>query len=71
MNKLKAPWTDYDGNLIYEGDIIKHPNGDMGKVIFFPNESHPQDAWRVDYGDDILRLGLQIGYRGMAIVINE
>lgn len=28
VTKRKAPWTDHDGNELFEGDIIEHPNGE-------------------------------------------
>ena len=27
----KAPWKDYEGNNIYEGDAIHHPSGQQGE----------------------------------------
>ena len=66
----KAPWTDYHGRDIHEGDTIEHPSGERGTVIFLPQERAPSDQWRVDYGDaDLSRLGLQIGVRGQARVV--
>jgi hypothetical protein len=67
---MKAHWTDYVGNPIFEGDIIEHPTGETGKVIHLLTYPDPSDAWRVDYGDDMLsRLCLQIGEKGMAVVV--
>lgn len=40
MNEL-APWRDFAGNEIYNGDVICHPSGERGKVVFLPNESDP------------------------------
>lgn len=67
MNEL-APWRDFAGNEIYNGDVICHPSGERGKVVFLPNESDPGDQWRVDYGDGsyLSRLCLQIGDKGRA-----
>ena len=65
----KAPWPDFKGNPIYEGDKITHPSGEYGRVVFKPGELHPGDAWRVDYGTSHLsRLCLQIGDKGMGVV---
>jgi hypothetical protein len=65
----KAPWTDYNGQDINEGDTIQHPSGERGRVVFLVNEKDPGDQWRVDYGDGSLsRLCLQIGDKGQAIV---
>lgn len=64
-----APWTDFAGNAIHEGDEILHPSGDRGTVVFLKDEADPADQWRVDYGSSGLsRLCLQIGDRGMAVV---
>lgn len=65
----KAPWPDFNGYDIYEGDIIAHPSGETGQVVFLASESDPSDQWRVNYGTDYLsRLCLQIGDKGRAIV---
>lgn len=65
----KCPWPDFVGNDIYEGDIIVHPAGMRGKVVFLPDEAYDHDQWRVDYGDGKLsRLGLQITEKGQAVV---
>jgi len=65
----KAPWTDFAGKDIHEGDIIEHPSGERGRVVFLEQESDPGDQWRVDYGEDNLsRLCLQVGDKGQAVV---
>ena len=65
-----APWKDFVGNDIHEGDIITHPSGESGKVVFLPDETEQYDQWRVAYvGSRYLsRLCLQIGDRGQAVV---
>ena len=67
-----APWKDFVGNDIHEGDIITHPSGESGKVVFLPEEAEQDDQWRVAYvGSRYLsRLCLQIGDRGQAVVAN-
>lgn len=70
MNEL-APWRDFAGNEIYNGDVICHPSGERGKVVFLPSETEPADQWRVDYGDGLSRLCLQIGDKGRATVNGE
>jgi len=67
MSNRKAPWPDFEGNVLYEGDTIKHPaSGQTGIIIYFPHRKEPTDQWCVDYGDDIeSRLCLQIDI-GMA-----
>ncbi len=68
--RYRAPWPDFAGQPIYEGDVIQHPeSGEAGRVVFLPNEADPSDAWRVDYGTGTLsRLCLQIGDKGRAVV---
>lgn len=48
----KAPWTDFAGADIYEGDVIAHPTGERGKVVFLRDKTEPADQWRVLYDDD-------------------
>lgn len=68
--KDKAPWPDYKGKEIREGDIIEHPDGSFGEVIKVGNCYGDHNVWRVDYGDGIiLRLSLQIGDKGQAVRI--
>ena len=65
----KAPWPDFDGKEIHEGDTIEHPLGERGTVVFLSHESDPGDQWRVDYGTaGLSRLCLQIGDKGRAVV---
>lgn len=68
-NKV-APWPDFAGQPIHEGDVIVHPaTGEYGRV-FRTDAPDPADAWRVDYGYAApSRLCLQIGDRGMAQVM--
>lgn len=69
--RRKAPWPDYAGRPIYEGDTVEHPSGDRGIVRFFEAYESQSDQWRVDYGDlpIALRLCLQIGDKGRAVVV--
>jgi hypothetical protein len=65
----KAPWTDFAGHDIHEGDTIEHPSGERGRVVFLAQENDPSDQWRVDYGEaGLSRLCLQIGDKGKAVV---
>jgi hypothetical protein len=67
-----APWRDYHGKPIHEGDTIEHPSGERGVVVFLAEEADPGDAWRVRYSDGpggLSRLGLQIGNKGRAVVV--
>jgi len=70
VTKRKAPWLDRYGNELFEGDIIKHPSGQQGEIVFFDNCSDESDQWRVNYGcDDISRLCLQINEKGQAVKV--
>lgn len=69
-----APWPDFAGNTIHEGDTIAHPSGERGVVVFDDSESSASSygQWRVQYeaGMPSLALQLQIGWKGMAVVAN-
>lgn len=66
-----APWLDFAGNVVREGDTIQHPSGERGKVVFLPAGTVASDKWRVDYGTgDLSRLCLQVGDRGRAVVVS-
>ena len=72
MARFIAPYKDYAGNKILEGDWIIHPTGETGIIIYNPfknNDEH--DNWFVDYKDDSpqSRLSLQVGDKGQAVVI--
>ena len=65
-----APWKDFLGHEVREGDTITHPSGHCGRVLFLPEFTDPADQWRVRYDNDdlIARLCLQIGDKGRAVV---
>lgn len=68
-----APWKDFAGSDIHEGDVIAHPHsGERGTVAFLPEHSGA-DQWRVDYhdGGPVSRLCLQIGDKGQAVVVER
>lgn len=67
----KAPWKDFKGADIHEGDVIAHPDGTRGTVVFLPDYSDAGDQWRVNYdeGPPLSRLCLQIGEKGQAVVV--
>jgi hypothetical protein len=72
--KRIAPWPDYAGNVIHEGDTIVHPSGERGRVEFDDSYIHETGKWRVRYGDnpaEAQALCLQIGDRGMAVVTSD
>lgn len=65
----KAPWLDFKGNDIHEGDTIIHPSGELGIVTFIGVYKEATDQWRVDYMDNTQsRLCLQVNKKGMATV---
>lgn len=70
----KAPWPDFKGQAIHDGDVIEHPSGERGNVCFWPDEKEPSDQWRVFYAESggmHSRLCLQIGYKGQAVVVHN
>lgn len=65
-----APWPDFAGNEIHEGDTIIRPSGECGVVVKVENQPSVSDEWRVDYGlGHLSRLCLQLGDRGKAVVV--
>lgn len=62
-----APYKDYAGQQLFEGDTLAHPSGEVGRVVFIGTYSRPEDSWRVDYGDSTSRLCLQVGAKGQAV----
>jgi len=68
-SSVVAPWSDFAGNQIRVGDLLLHPTGECGEVIFDSSKPTPEEQWRVDYGDGFLSLlCLQIGEKGQARV---
>lgn len=78
-SRRKAPWPDFKGNPIYEGDVIEHPvSGERGTVVFLKHlpkrdewRSHHY-RWRVIY--DMLGptslLSVQIGEKAQGAVVD-
>lgn len=67
-----APWIDFAGETIHEGDTIQHPSGESGTVVFHPGREDVSDQWMVDYGDGISsRLILQVGEKGRAVCVRK
>lgn len=66
-----VPWPDYDGNNLYEGDRIRHPDGTEGTIVFVDKFESAGDQWRVDYDDSDVpaRLCFQVDYKGRAVKI--
>ena len=72
MAKQKAPWTDFSGHDIYAGNVIQHPSGDTGQVVYDPSQKDELDQWRVEYTDgELARLCDQIGIKGQAKVFRS
>lgn len=74
MSRRTSPYTDFAGNAIREGDTIQHPSGESGRVVFMRGYSDPGDSWRVRYSPGaggLSRLCLQIGSKGMAVVVKK
>ncbi|HGH3611541.1 TPA: hypothetical protein ACJK7E_000531 [Acinetobacter baumannii] len=69
-NKKKSPYSDYLNCEIFEGDIIQHPSGEKGIVVFEQRTERDSDNWLVQYEDGIKsRLCLQVGDKGQAYVV--
>lgn len=69
-NKKKSPYSDYLNCQIFEGDIIQHPSGEKGTVVFEQRSESDSDNWLVQYEDGIKsRLCLQVGDKGQAYVV--
>ena len=68
-HKELAPWLDFKGNKIFEGDTIIHPIGETGIVNYYPERKGVFERWTVkyDFGPE-LKLILQIGNKGRAVV---
>lgn len=67
--KRQAPWLDYAGHEIHEGDTMRHPDGMEFKVLY-DSARRGIDCWRAYYLDETgLSLVLQIGDKGMAQVV--
>jgi hypothetical protein len=68
--KVRAPWSDFGGNPIHDGDTIRHPSGEVGRVVYRPEGATEHDRWKVDYenGSPLSSLSLQVGGKGMAVV---
>jgi hypothetical protein len=54
-----APWPDFNGAEIREGDIIAHPDGTRGIVHYFEGLT---ECWQVQYEDSYGRLSLHVGF---------
>ena len=69
-SKRVAPFLDFEGNRILEGDTIRHPTGDTAAVAYDEKRADDVGRWRAIYADgESLWLGNQIGSKGMAVVV--
>jgi hypothetical protein len=69
---LKSPYNDYLNCEIFEGDLIQHPSGEKGIVVFEQRTESDSDNWLIKYEDGIKsRLCLQVGDKGQAYVIKH
>lgn len=64
-----APWPDFAGNEIAEGDFLIHPDGKKGCVMFDQSGAYEGiNCWRLVYEGGIsLWLGTQVGPKGKAV----
>lgn len=69
-----APWPDFLGQTIRNGDRMSHLDGTEFVVVHFPEFPSSGDAWRAVYCTEdsthVSRLCLQIGDKGQAFVID-
>lgn len=69
--RKKSPYKDYLHHEIFEGDLIQHPSGEKGIVVFEERTENNSDNWLIQYEDGIKsRLCLQVGDKGQAVVVN-
>lgn len=62
---MKAPWHDYKGDDIHDGDEVVHPSGEYGVVVRYHDIPEPLDAWRIHYeSGEVGRMCLQVGWKG-------
>lgn len=69
-----APWPDFAGKPISDGDTIRHPDGTTAivTVVAIDPWRDKLSEWRAVYEDGMsLWLGNQIGDKGQAIVISS
>ncbi|NSL56008.1 hypothetical protein [Uliginosibacterium aquaticum] len=67
-----APWPDFDGNPIMEGDRMVHPSGECGIVVLCSDAPDDSARWRVDYSGGISRsLSAEVSRDGRCVVIDE
>lgn len=66
----QAPWADFNGMPIFDGDKIVHPSGETGTVKYFEHAGGPDKQWWVDYWTgECLPLRSLVGDKGQAVVV--
>lgn len=67
-----APWPDFKGQPIFEGDTVLHPRtGEWGVVLYDHPIYRGWPAWWIGYQDGTYcPLSLQVGDKGRAVVAN-
>lgn len=69
MKKRKAPWPDFKGKDIMDGDTIVHSGGTTAKVVY---DTSFKNEWRAVYEDgESYSLCLQVGDKGRAVVVDS
>lgn len=70
--RQKAPWPDFDGNQIVEGDRVVLPCGESGVVVCRVPGSLAAEDWCVDYGGgDLKGLAGEVSKTGRAVMLDE
>jgi len=72
-NPLTAPWPDFLGNPIHEGDKIRRLDGWIGTVFIRKHIMNVSKQWFVNYGDACPSLNLlnEVGDENQAVVIDD
>lgn len=69
-----APWPDFKGQVVMESDVIQHPTGEYGTVLYDESAGdRDEDCWLVNYADGSppSRYCLQVGDKGQAVLQDE
>jgi len=63
-----APWPDYAGTTIHEGDTMTTASGQRGTVEYETHRDDEQLRWRIRFGDHTMALYFQITGKERAVV---
>lgn len=67
-----APWPDFAGHPVQEGDRLIRHCGDTGVVVLLPGAAGDAARWCVNYGPGRLCcLAEELGKVGRAVVVDE